>query len=141
MTSCGSKVLLHAVYVLTRVSHVQVYAPLGHALGMGAVSAAMEDACFQVLFPESYASTSHWLHTVVDPAEDALYAAQQQLLLALESTEAFTQRAAGCVVRGHSTVSLHKHKHSADTTPPQGTCLIPPTRLQHALSVICHGHS
>jgi (p)ppGpp synthase/HD superfamily hydrolase len=27
---------------------LQVYAPLGHALGMGAISATMEDICFRV---------------------------------------------------------------------------------------------
>jgi len=27
---------------------LQVYAPLGHALGLGAISASMEDICFKV---------------------------------------------------------------------------------------------
>jgi hypothetical protein len=54
----------------------------------------------QVLFPESYQHTREWLHTVVDPAEDALYAAQQQLLAALDADPRFQQLAAGCVVSG-----------------------------------------
>jgi len=81
---------------------LQVYAPLGHALGLGAVSAAMEDLCFQALFPDSYAHTSEWLHAVVDPAEDALYGAQQQLLAALEQHPTFNTLAAGCVLRART---------------------------------------
>ena len=52
----------------------------------------------QVLFPESYTSTAAWLHTVVDPAEDALFGAQQQLLAALDVHPRFKQLASGCVV-------------------------------------------
>lgn len=40
---------------------LQRYGPLGHALGMGPVAAELEDACFQELFPSSYAETATWL--------------------------------------------------------------------------------
>lgn len=40
---------------------LQLYGPLGHALGMGPVAAELEDLCFQELFPSSYAETATWL--------------------------------------------------------------------------------
>lgn len=52
----------------------------------------------QVLFPDSYAHTSQWLHTVVGPAEEALRAAQAMLLRTLDSHPRFSSLAAGCVV-------------------------------------------
>ena len=53
----------------------------------------------QVLFPDSYASTASWLRGLMDPAEDALFAAQQQLLAALDRHPAFDRLAGGLVVR------------------------------------------
>ncbi|KAL6756748.1 hypothetical protein V8C86DRAFT_3026648 [Haematococcus lacustris] len=89
---------------------LQVYAPLGHALGLGAVSARIEDLCFKVLLPGAYLTTRHWMHSVVDPAESALFAAQQQLLAALELDPVFSSLARGCVVRARtkSLLSLMK---------------------------------
>ncbi|MEW5301840.1 MAG: hypothetical protein WDW38_008472 [Sanguina aurantia] len=81
---------------------LQVHAPLGHALGLGPISAALEDLCFQALFPNSFQQTSHWLHQVLDPAEDALFACQQQLLALLDDHPRFKLLAAGCVVRART---------------------------------------
>lgn len=87
---------------LLALEALQLFAPLGHALGLGAVSSRVEDLCFKVLFPASYSHTSDWLHDVADVAEDALFACQQQLLVALDEHPRFKQLAGGCVVSTHS---------------------------------------
>jgi hypothetical protein len=51
-----------------------------------------------VLFPDSYAHTSQWLRTIVEPGELVLVAAQQQLLAALDAHPRFKQLATGCEV-------------------------------------------
>mmetsp|Transcript_30964 Transcript_30964/g.68597 ORF Transcript_30964/g.68597 Transcript_30964/m.68597 type:complete len:668 (+) Transcript_30964:195-2198(+) len=81
---------------------LQVYAPLGHALGIGAISARIEDLCFKVLFPESYTQTSEWLRGMIDEAEDALFLCQQQLLDILEHDEEFKKLASHCVIRART---------------------------------------
>ncbi|GIL56454.1 hypothetical protein Vafri_11819 [Volvox africanus] len=81
---------------------LQIGAPLGHALGLGALSAVMEDMCLKVLFPESYASTCAWLRGLLDPAEDALFVAQQRLLAALDADPDFGRLAGGLVVKART---------------------------------------
>ncbi|GAX72693.1 hypothetical protein CEUSTIGMA_g149.t1 [Chlamydomonas eustigma] len=81
---------------------LQLFAPLGHALGLGAISSRIEDLSFQVLFPSSYSQTSGWLHDVIDVAEDALFECQRQLLAALDENERFKQLAASCVIRART---------------------------------------
>lgn len=41
---------------LAALEALQVYAPMGHALGLAAVSAELEDCCFQVGPPPVYGS-------------------------------------------------------------------------------------
>ncbi|GLI60043.1 hypothetical protein VaNZ11_001893 [Volvox africanus] len=81
---------------------LQIGAPLGHALGLGALSAVMEDMCLKVLFPESYASTCAWLRGLLDPAEDALFIAQQRLLAALDADPDFGRLAGGLLVKART---------------------------------------
>jgi hypothetical protein len=66
------------------------------------LSAAIEDACFRVLFPSSYDHTSTWLRELVDAAEGTLFACQRQLLSALDEHPRFTQLAASCVIRART---------------------------------------
>lgn len=111
---------------LLALEALQLFAPLGHALGLGAVSSRVEDLCFKVLFPASYSHTSEWLHDVADVAEDALFACQQQLLVALDEHPRFKQLAAGCVVStlacrcqqqqtSRAIMRLRKHASSSST--------------------------
>ncbi|GIM06602.1 hypothetical protein Vretimale_10880, partial [Volvox reticuliferus] len=81
---------------------LQIGAPLGHALGLGALSAVMEDTCFKVLFPESYASTCAWLRGLLDPAEDALFVAQQRLLAALDADPDFGRLGGALLVKART---------------------------------------
>ena len=78
---------------------LQVYAPLGHALGMWRVAAEMEDAAFRVLFPRAYTETDAWLASVVGPAATTLAGARDALVEALASDEALADLAGGCEVR------------------------------------------
>ncbi len=55
-----------------------------------------------MLFPDSYASTSRWLRGLLDPAEDALFAAQQRLLSELATNLDFGQLAGGLVVKART---------------------------------------
>ena len=78
---------------------LQVYAPLGHALGMGRVAAEMEDAAFRILFPRAYTETDAWLASVVGPAASTLAGARDTLVDALASDETLADLAGGCEVR------------------------------------------
>ncbi len=55
-----------------------------------------------MLFPESYTSTAAWLRGLMDPAEDALFAAQQRLLAALDDHPDFGRLAGGLVVKART---------------------------------------
>ena len=67
---------------------LQLYGPLGHALGMGPVAAELEDACFQELFPSSYAETATWLRREAGAYRSALDAAAARLQRALDDHNA-----------------------------------------------------
>ena len=69
---------------------LQLYGPLGHALGMGPVAAELEDACFQELFPSSYAETATWLRREAGAYRGALDAAAARLERALAEHNART---------------------------------------------------
>jgi GTP pyrophosphokinase len=81
---------------------LQIYAPLGHALGMGRVSARLEDACFQALFPASYEATAAWLHRRAPANEEALARCGATLADAVCSDARFSQLASGVEVRGRT---------------------------------------
>jgi len=84
---------------LVALEAVQIYAPLAHALGLGAVAAEMEDAAFRVLFPQSYASTGAWMRSLSLRAHELLHTARSTLADALESDPEFATLAAGCELR------------------------------------------
>lgn len=64
---------------------LQVYAPMAHALGLGKVGAQLEDCCFKVLFPESYARTEAWLEEKSAVNAEMLAACQKALEEALRA--------------------------------------------------------
>jgi GTP pyrophosphokinase len=63
---------------------LQVFAPLGHSLGLGHLSSQIEDIAFRVIFPQSYSATESWVKQMVTAGEEALFAAQRRLLSALD---------------------------------------------------------
>lgn len=88
-----------ATAAVAALEALQVYAPLGHALGMGRVAAEMEDAAFRVLFPRAYAETDAWLASVVGPATSTLASARDTLVAALAEDDSLAALAGGCEVR------------------------------------------
>ncbi|GFR40563.1 hypothetical protein Agub_g1139 [Astrephomene gubernaculifera] len=81
---------------------LQIGAPLGHALGLGPLSAMMEDICLRVLFPSSYASTSAWLRALLGPGEAGLAAARQQLHATLEAHPQFGALSGGLLIKSRT---------------------------------------
>lgn len=87
---------------LAALEALQIYAPLGHGLGLRALCAQLEDRCFQELFPESYAETAAWLRREVNANGDSLACCEQQLQAAVEQDPEFQVLAAGCQVAGRT---------------------------------------
>ncbi|KAL0024788.1 hypothetical protein WJX79_007329 [Trebouxia sp. C0005] len=87
---------------LAALEALQIYAPLGHGLGLRALCAQLEDRCFQELFPESYAETAAWLRREVNAHGDSLARCEQQLQAAVEQDPEFQVVAAGCQVAGRT---------------------------------------
>lgn len=67
---------------------LQVFAPLGHSLGLGNLASQIEDISFRVLFPQSYSATESWVKRMVNAGEEALFSAQRRLLAALDDRPA-----------------------------------------------------
>ncbi|KAH7620811.1 putative GTP diphosphokinase CRSH1, chloroplastic [Nannochloris sp. 'desiccata'] len=81
---------------------LQIYAPLGHALGMGSIASRLEDLCFQVLFPASYEATTVWLHQQSDANAVTLDEAQATLHAAVATMPEFHQLASGIKIYGRT---------------------------------------
>jgi GTP pyrophosphokinase len=81
---------------------LQIYAPLGHALGMGSIASRLEDLCFQVLFPASYEATTLWLHQQADANTVTLDTAQAALHAAVAAMPEFHQLASGLKIYGRT---------------------------------------
>jgi hypothetical protein len=84
---------------LVALEALQVYAPLAHALGLGPLAAAMEDAAFGCLFPGSYASVGAWLRRLSARTHETLERARTELAAAVAADAEFATLAAGCEVR------------------------------------------
>ena len=82
---------------------LQIFAPLGHALGLKAAASGLEDRCFQVLFPESYSRTATWLREHAATASSLLDACKQQLHEAVLADPRFDELAGGLEVRARCT--------------------------------------
>lgn len=74
---------------------LQIYSPMGHALGLGAVSAELEEVCFQILFPASYTRTAAWLRDQATASAATLEICANELWAAAESSPRFRALAAG----------------------------------------------
>ena len=72
---------------------VQLYAPLGHALGLKSLSLALENAALELLFPTSHKKTSEWLDTYVSLHDAILESARQHLEEAIMSDAEFLSKA------------------------------------------------
>ncbi len=81
---------------------LQIYAPLGHALGMGPVAAELEDACFRTLFPESYGETARWLRAEADASAAGLAACRAVLSEALAADPALCALASGTIIHART---------------------------------------
>ena len=83
---------------------MQIYAPLGHALGMRHVSGELEDSAFALLFPASYATTAAWLRRQATDGGAALGAAAAALRAAVAAHPGFAELASGLWVSGRGRV-------------------------------------
>ena len=72
---------------------LQIYAPIGHALGLNEVATQLEDLGLQILFPASYAHTAHWLEERQDLASRVLEQCSQILRSAVTSHPEFYELA------------------------------------------------
>ncbi|KAK9842544.1 hypothetical protein WJX81_005255 [Elliptochloris bilobata] len=87
---------------LAALEALQIYAPIGHALGLGLLSSELEDRCFQELFPQSYAQTAAWLQRERTANTDTLARCRAALQAALGVHPALQALAAGCQVAGRT---------------------------------------
>ena len=81
---------------------LQVYAPLGHALGLSAIASHLEDLCCQVLFPASYEATTLWLHQQSAANAAALEEAKTALYAAVDAIPEFHTLAGGLEIYGRT---------------------------------------
>jgi len=81
---------------------LQIYAPLGHAIGVGSLAGKLEDMCFKVLFPKSYEETSRWLQSLSGEAEELLDTCREQLQSAIAANPTFHSLAGDILLRGRT---------------------------------------
>ena len=75
---------------------LQIFAPLGHSLGLNTLATQIEDISFRTLFPASYSATESWVKRMVNAGEEALFSCQRQLLAALDDHPGLV----GCLTSG-----------------------------------------
>ena len=80
-------------YQADALEAVQLYAPLGHALGLKSLSLTLENAALELLFPTSHKKTSEWLDTYVSLHDAILESARQHLEEAIMSDPEFLSKA------------------------------------------------
>lgn len=98
--SCGNTA--DADLQVAALEALQIYAPLGHALGLGSIVTRLEDLCFQVLFPASYEATTLWLHQQAESNAIALEQAKTALQAAAENNPRFRELASGLQIYGRT---------------------------------------
>lgn len=77
---------------------LQIYAPLGHALGLSQASSQLEDLCFRILFPSSYEKTTRWLHQQADAHSSLLEQCKSLLYDSITSDPFFDELASDLVI-------------------------------------------
>lgn len=81
---------------------LQLYAPLGHALGLNQESLALENLSLKFLFPTSYQQTCDWLSAYVSHHNNILETSRRALENAIVSNEAFSNKARGVIVQARA---------------------------------------
>jgi ppGpp synthetase/RelA/SpoT-type nucleotidyltranferase len=95
----GARAAPAAARAVASLEALQIFAPLGHALGMGGLANEMEDAAFRDLFPRAYAETERWLRREAGAYETLLAAARDEMVDAIATNEALASLAGACEVR------------------------------------------
>ena len=80
-------------YQADALEAVQLYAPLGHALGLKSLSLTLENAALELLFPTSHKKTSEWLDTYVSLHDAILESARRHLEDAIMADAEFLAKA------------------------------------------------
>lgn len=91
-----------ALYHCLALEALQVYAPLGHALGIKGESLALENVSLELLFPSSYRKTLDWLSTYVSQHDAILESARKNLEVAVASHPMFSEVAGGIRVESRT---------------------------------------
>ncbi|CAG9462056.1 unnamed protein product [Pedinophyceae sp. YPF-701] len=81
---------------------MQIYAPMGYALGLPKLSSRLEDIAFQIVFPSAFEETTSWLRSDRIAREDALERARRELQKALNRNPLVKQLAAKCEITARS---------------------------------------
>jgi (p)ppGpp synthase/HD superfamily hydrolase len=98
----GSDIKHDALNQCLALEALQLYAPLGHALGLNQESLALENLSLKFLFPTSYQQTCDWLSAYVSHHNNVLESSRQALENAIVSNEAFLEKARGVVVQARA---------------------------------------
>ena len=91
-----------ALYHCLALEALQVYAPLGHALGIKRESLSLENISLELLFPSSYKKTLDWLNTYVSQHDAILESARKNLETAVASYPKFSEVAGGIQVESRT---------------------------------------
>lgn len=97
-TDHGTRALHHCV----ALEALQVYGPLGHALGLKSESLHLENLSLEILFPSSYKKTLDWLNTYVSRHNTILESARQELETAVLSHPEFLHKAESIIVQSRT---------------------------------------
>ncbi len=94
----GTRALHHCV----ALEALQVYGPVGHALGLKSESLQLENLSLEILFPSSYKKTSDWLNTYVSRHDTILESARRELEMAMVSHPEFLNKADSIIVQSRT---------------------------------------
>ena len=99
-----------SVLCVAMLQVLQIFSPLGHALGLSVVSSALEDSSLATLFAGSYASVQRWAAEQRGEWLARLTVAQARLLRALEGDVKLARLGVvvGASVRAKSAFSMMK---------------------------------
>lgn len=92
------------------VQGLQIFAPLGHALGLASLAGRMDDAALSILFPAPYGRVRAWMRAQGSIWASALRAMQRELQAALDGDDALRALGVATAVstRAKSAFSLTK---------------------------------
>lgn len=117
---------------------LQVYSPMGHALGLSVISSSMEDSSLSILFAESYPALQEWVASSRTAWLAALSEMRAQLQEAMESDEKLRRLKVDATVsvRAKSAFSMMKKLLELQGAPPLPDFpLRDPSPCAHGLSI------